>query len=66
MPDLGQSVPRTITLIWCPACGRDDRYANLKMRPYKHFAEGKECPGTPMRVRYEPVRQQPLRGQSAT
>lgn len=41
--------PPTITMRWCPACGRDDRVAPLSDR---HRTGGLRCGGTPVEARY--------------
>lgn len=46
--DLAMFAP-TVTLMWCPECGRDDRWTNLKP---KHYWVGKLCPGAPVKLRY--------------
>lgn len=56
--------PPSIILVWCPVCGRDDRIGWLNLPPYTHFSMGKDCPGKPIRVQYELVRQTPLRGRN--
>lgn len=53
--------PPVLVLVWCPKCGRDDRYSKLNLPPRRHYIRGGMCDGVPVRVRYEPVRQQPLR-----
>lgn len=45
--------PRKITLRFCPACGRNDRYTNLKTPPSRHYADGKLCEGRPVEISYE-------------
>jgi hypothetical protein len=42
--------PLTITLKWCPKCGRDDR-----VQPFTgkgHYYGGQRCPGTPVMQTY--------------
>jgi hypothetical protein len=60
------SEPPATTLVWCPKCGRTDQFQRLLLPPHRHYFESRFCEGEPMRMRYEPVRQQPLRGTDAT
>lgn len=52
---MNREPPPTVSLVWCPECGRDDRYNDLKARPGRHFANGVKCPGTPTTVQYQPI-----------
>lgn len=45
-------MPEQMTLIWCPVCGVNDRYSNLKMRPGRHYWGGKLCTGDPVELTY--------------
>lgn len=55
------SPPAFFLLVWCPECQHNDRYVSLRERlPHKTPA-GRNCSGTPIRVRYEPVIPNPLR-----
>lgn len=53
--------PGRVTILWCPVCGRDDRYRDLKQGAGRHFtAEGK-CSGTPQELEYRiPAAPEPL------
>lgn len=44
--------PGRVSLRWCPVCGRDDRYTDLKKGAGRHFADGKKCPGDPRDLEY--------------
>ena len=56
--------PARVTLLWCPACGRDDRYNDLKRGAGRHFADGSKCLGEPEEVEYRiPFAPQPPVGQ---
>ena len=54
MSGTSKPTPPPTFLVWCPVCGRTDRWKPLKDR---HFADGGLCKGKPKWVRYEPVRQ---------
>lgn len=41
-----------MTLLWCPVCGRDDRYRDLKKGARRHFSEEGKCPGEPIELEY--------------
>lgn len=47
--------PQTIKILWCPVCGRDDRYTDLKKGAGRHFADGLKCHGAPEEIIYYPV-----------
>lgn len=48
--------PVSIQLLWCPTCGRTDRFEQLQRQ---HFERGVQCPGIPKRLFYTflPARQ---------
>ena len=42
--------PEETSFLWCPLCGRDDRY-----KPFtggQHYIRGKKCGGIPVKVTY--------------
>jgi len=41
--------PVNVSLKWCPACGRTDRFGPLRAR---HYAIGRMCQGRPQTVVY--------------
>lgn len=43
--------PAAVHLLWCPACGHDNRYGAMA-RDGRHYAAGKRCPGTPQELTY--------------
>jgi hypothetical protein len=46
--------PASISLRFCPVCGRDDRFTNLPLEQGRHKAPGgKRCPGTVETLRYD-------------
>jgi hypothetical protein len=49
----GHDAPHAVHLLWCPVCGRDDRYTNLKAAPGRHFAGGSLCAGEPQELTYK-------------
>lgn len=55
--------PGRVSLLWCPACGRDDRYTFLRnARPHKR-PDGKQCSGKPQELEYViPRAPEPLPG----
>lgn len=50
--------PETVTLKWCPVCGRDDRLVHLRTlhRPSVDYVgeriKGGFCPGEPVELTY--------------
>ena len=44
--------PGRVSLLWCPVCGRDDRYGDLKEGKGRHFYGGTRCLGTPQTLEY--------------
>jgi hypothetical protein len=49
-----EAPPMTISLRWCPECGRTDRYSHLRSSGYPHNApSGKRCLGEVREVLYE-------------
>lgn len=42
--------PATVTIKWCPVCGRDDRFQVFTGK--SHFARGERCSGQPVAVKY--------------
>lgn len=53
--------PATVYLLWCPECGRDDRFNALRQTMPHNSPSGRRCPGKVIRVEYEPKRQDGLR-----
>lgn len=43
--------PKTLTIQFCPTCGRTDRFVTLKEN---HYHGGKRCEGKPITVTYSP------------
>lgn len=43
--------PNDVSILFCPVCGRDDRYTPFTGKG--HFNGGVRCPGTPETVWYE-------------
>lgn len=44
--------PGRVTLLWCPVCGRDDRYRDLKRGAGRHFSQDGKCSGEPRELEY--------------
>lgn len=52
--------PATVHLLWCPECGRDDRWTYLKQGARRHYNAGALCPGVPQELTYKlPVAPEP-------
>ena len=43
--------PKSVTLHWCPVCGRHDR--SIPFTGASHFFAGSRCTGQPMRLTYD-------------
>jgi hypothetical protein len=52
VPD--QNPPAELELLWCPTCGRDDRFTALRFTLPHNAPTGGRCPGKVQRVRYAP------------
>jgi len=48
--DTVRQPPQTITIHWCPVCGRDNR--SVPFTGKSHFSGGERCPGSPVLVEY--------------
>jgi hypothetical protein len=44
--------PATVTILHCPACGRDDRVRYLRETMPHNTPQGTRCPALPVRVTY--------------
>jgi hypothetical protein len=44
--------PTTVNLVWCPECGRDNRFDTLRLDQVTHYSGGKRCPGKPQYLAY--------------
>lgn len=47
--------PESIRFLFCPECGRDDRFKHLSAKAGHHYAkggDGRKCPGRPKVLRY--------------
>lgn len=42
--------PSTLTIKFCPQCGRDDRF--MPFTGKSHFTRGLKCPGIPIEITY--------------
>lgn len=44
--------PRQLVLVFCPVCGRNDRFTALRERLPHNTPAGRRCDGRPVRVTY--------------
>jgi hypothetical protein len=44
--------PERLSLIFCPVCGKDDRYRHLPRERRHRDRDSHLCPGTPERITY--------------
>lgn len=43
--------PASISILFCPVCGRDDRFSPMSAGG-KHYRDGERCLGRPVRIVY--------------
>jgi hypothetical protein len=49
---MSQQPPTTMNLVWCPVCGRTNRFSDLRLDQAVHYSGGKVCPGRPEYLAY--------------
>lgn len=49
---MSKQPPTTLSLVWCPECGHNNRFADLRLNQGTHYAGGKRCPGKLERLAY--------------
>lgn len=55
--------PGRVTILWCPVCGRDDRYTFLRPTRPHNRPDGRRCSGTVEELEYRiPRAPEPLPG----
>lgn len=48
---MSKSPPSSVTIRFCPICGRNDRYVPFTGKA--HFSGGAKCPGAVIAITYE-------------